>query len=661
MTREYVLKPAEYHRPAQIDYAAQLNPQQLAAVQAAPGPVLVIAGAGSGKTRTLTYRVAWLIEHGVPPDRILLMTFTNKAAREMLQRVETLLGGDIAGLWGGTFHHVGNRALRRHAHLLGYRNDFTILDREDAGDLVSACIADAKIDTTKERFPKGDLLVDVFSMAVNTGRTIGEVLAEQYPYFEQFKETIASLQQRYHERKMTTNAMDYDDLLLNWLRLLREHPEVRDLYQQRFQHVLVDEYQDTNTIQAELIDRLAAGHRNIMVVGDDSQSIYSWRGANFRNIISFPDRYPGAQVYKIETNYRSVPQILRVANEVIRANTQQFPKALQAVRRSGARPWLVVAGVDTQQAQYVGQRILELRDEGYRLNDIAVLYRSHFHCMEVQMELKRRNIPFLVTSGLRFFEQAHIKDVAAYLRFAINTGDELAFKRMTQLMPGIGGKTAVKLWTQLLGGKPLGALTAGVPQKAKPAWEQAVATLAELGEESVRNRPSEMIRRVIECGYDDYLKEHYTNYAARLDDLVQLQLYAQRFQSTEQFLSDLSLMTNLEVEDETAPEQEDGEYLRLSTVHQAKGQEWGAVFAISLADGLFPSGKALDNIEGEEEERRLFYVAITRAKDELYLSYPLLRRNNGGQDALQKPSRFLAEIAAGLMETLRLRDSFTSF
>ena len=661
MTREYVLKPTGRQQPLQIDYAAQLNPQQLAAVQAPPGPVLVIAGAGSGKTRTLTYRVAWLIEQGVPPDRILLMTFTNKAAREMLQRVETLLGGDVGGLWGGTFHHVGNRVLRRHASLLGYRSDFAILDREDAGDLAHACITDAKIDTTKERFPKGDVLVEVFSMAVNTERPLGEVLATQYPYFEQFKETIASLQQRYHERKLKTNAMDYDDLLLNWLRLMREYPDVRDLYQQRFQHVLVDEYQDTNTIQAELIDRLAAHHRNVMVVGDDSQSIFSWRGANFRNIISFPDRYPGAQTYKIETNYRSVPQILRVANEAIRANVNQFPKALQAVRRSGARPWLVVAGDDNQQAQYIGQRILELRDEGCRLNDIAVLYRSHFHCMEVQMELKRRNIPFLVTSGMRFFEQAHIKDVAAYLRFAINANDELAFKRMTQLLPGIGGKTADKLWNAVLGGKPMAALTATVPQKAKSAWEQAVATITELRDEAVRNRPAEMIRRVIECGYDDYLKQQYTNYTARLDDLAQLQLYAQRFQTTEQFLSDLSLMTNLEVEDETAPTQEDEEYLRLSTVHQAKGQEWAAVFVISLADGLFPSGKALDNVEGEEEERRLFYVAVTRAKDELYLSYPLLRRTNGGQDALQRPSRFLAEIPVGLMETLRLRDSFGSF
>jgi len=658
MTQEYVLKPFQRATPLRIDYAAELNPQQLAAVQASAGPMLVIAGAGSGKTRTLTYRVAWLIEQGVPPDRILLMTFTNKAAREMLQRVERLLGGEAGRVWGGTFHHVGNRVLRRHAKLLGYRNDYTILDREDGGDLINACLADANIDTTKERFPKGDVLAEVFSLVVNTERALAEVLGQQYPYFSHLEGQIAEVQRHYAQRKLKTNAMDYDDLLLNWLRLMREHADVRDLYQRRFQCVLVDEYQDTNRIQADLIDTLAAQHRNVMVVGDDSQSIFSWRGANFRNIISFPQRYPDAQVFKIETNYRSVPQILSVANEAIRANVHQFPKQLQAVRKSGPKPWLLSCLDDDQQAQFVGQRILELRDEGCRLNDIAVLYRSHFHCLEVQMELARRNIPFIVTSGLRFFEQAHIKDVAAFLRFAINPGDELAFKRMARLLPGIGGKTADKLWSAVASGQSLAALTASVPAKGRTAWQQVVATMDELREESVRNRPSEMIRRVVECVYDDYLKQHYTNYAARLEDLNQLQIFAQRFAATEAFLSELSLMTNLEVEDETAPAMEDEEYLRLSTVHQAKGQEWGAVFVISLADGLFPSVKSLTSPDGEEEERRLFYVAITRAKDELYLSFPLVRRSSSGQETLQKPSRFIGEIPPGLLEVLKLNMEF---
>ncbi|MCX7825683.1 MAG: ATP-dependent helicase [Verrucomicrobiae bacterium] len=654
MAQEYVLKLFQRATPLRIDYAAALNPQQLAAVQAPAGPMLVIAGAGSGKTRTLTYRVAWLIEHGVPPDRILLMTFTNKAAREMLRRVEHLLGGEAGRVWGGTFHHVGNRILRRHARLLGYGNDYTILDREDAGDLINACLADARIDTTKERFPKGDVLAEVFSLVVNTERPLGEVLGQQYPYFSHLAGQIAEVQRTYAQRKLKTNAMDYDDLLVNWLRLMREHTDVRDLYQRRFQHVLVDEYQDTNRLQADLVDTLAAQHRNVMVVGDDSQSIFSWRGANFRNIITFPQRYAGARIFKIETNYRSVPQILAVANEAIRANVHQFPKELRAVRKSGPKPWLLSCMDDDQQAQFVAQRILELRDEGCRLNDIAVLYRSHFHCLEVQMELARRNIPFIVTSGLRFFEQAHIKDVAAFLRFAINPGDELAFKRVARLLPGIGGKTADKLWAAVAAGQTLAALTAGVPAKARPAWQQLTATMDELREETVRNRPSEMIRRVVECLYDDYLKAHYTNYTSRLEDLNQLQSFAQRFATTEAFLSELSLMTNLEVEDETAPAMEDEEYLRLSTVHQAKGQEWTAVFVISLAEGLFPSAKSLAQPDGEEEERRLFYVAVTRAKDELYLSFPLVRRSSTGQETLQKPSRFIGEIPPGLLEVLKL-------
>lgn len=654
MSREYVLNPVERSEPLRIDYAALLNEQQLAAVRAPAGPILVIAGAGSGKTRTLTYRVAWLIEHGVPADRILLMTFTNKAAREMLQRVEQLLGGDVHRIWGGTFHHVGNRVLRRHATLLGYKSDFSIMDREDAKDLVNACLADAKIDTTKERFPKGDVLADVFSLAINTERTIAQVLAEHYPYFEHLAEEVAKVETAYRERKLKTNAMDYDDLLLNWLRLMRERADLRALYQQRFQYVLVDEYQDTNKIQADLIDLLAAQHRNIMVVGDDSQSIYSWRGANFQNIITFPDRYAGTQVFKIETNYRSIPEILDLANESISANIRQFPKELQAVRKSGTKPWLIQCSDGNQQANFVAQRILELRDEGYQLNDLAVLYRSHFHCMEVQMELQRRNIPFTVTSGIRFFEQAHIKDVAAYLRYAINPGDELAFKRAVQLLPGVGGKTADRLWALASGGKPLAKMDNDAPKKAAADWKQFVATVAELREPALANQPGAMICRVIECGYDDHLKSRFANYTARLEDLNQLQIFAQRFESTEDFLSDLALMTNVEAEDETAPAQEGEERVRLSTVHQAKGQEWGVVFVIYLNDGMFPSVKSLEDRDGEEEERRLFYVAVTRAKDELYLSYPLLRFNASQQELLQKPSRFVLEVPRELMEEVKV-------
>ncbi len=360
MSREYHLQPFRAPIELQIDYAGELNEQQHAAVTAVPGPALVIAGAGSGKTRTLTYRVAWLIEQGISPDRILLLTFTNKAAKEMMRRVGDLLGRDLPELWGGTFHSIGNRILRLHADRLGFGRDFTILDRDDAKELLSACVTDAKIDVKATRFPKADVLGDIFSMAVNTHRSAEEIVAAQHGHFSHLVPQITDLQRRYVERKRAANAMDFDDLLVLWLRLLQDNPDVAELYQRRFQFVLVDEYQDTNRLQADVIDLLAARHKNVMVVGDDAQSIYAWRGANFANILKFPERYPGTQVYKIETNYRSVPEILAVANAAIAANTSQFHKELVPARRSGSKPVLVICGEAAEQAAFIAQRALEL-------------------------------------------------------------------------------------------------------------------------------------------------------------------------------------------------------------------------------------------------------------------------------------------------------------
>src|SRR5205814_1086751 len=447
MSRDYVVQPFRAPVNLQIDYAHELNPQQRAAVTAPPGPALVIAGAGAGKTRTLTYRVAFLLEQGIPADRILLLTFTNKAAREMMRRAADLLGGDISSLWGGTFHSIGNRILRRHADLLGYQRGFTILDREDAKDLMAACIDEANIDIKATRFPKADALADIFSLALNTGKTIRQLVEERHDYFIPLAPQIEDVARRYTERKRATGVMDFDDLLVLWLRLLQEHAETREQYQRRFQFILVDEYQDTNKLQSDLVDLLAARHHNVMVVGDDSQSIYSWRGANFQNILQFPKRYPEARIYRIETNYRSTPEILSLANAAIAANVHQFGKQLTTNRGSGVKPVLVPCLDADQQAAFVARRVLELREGGIPLNDMAVLYRSHFHALELQLELTRRKIPFGITSGIRFYEQAHIKDVAAYLRFVCNPRDELAFKRLTKLLPGIGGKRADKLWT----------------------------------------------------------------------------------------------------------------------------------------------------------------------------------------------------------------------
>lgn len=681
MQREYVLQPFRAAVDLQIDYARELNPQQLAAVTAPPGPALVLAGAGAGKTRTLIYRVAYLLEQGVPADRILLLTFTNKAAREMMRRVTDLLGNELSDLWGGTFHSIGHRFLRRHAQAIGYQNNFTIMDREDARDLVKACIGASEIDTKSTRFPKPDVVAEIISFAVNTRSTIPRTVGEQYPFFIDVVPQLEKLATMYATRKRDTNVMDFDDLLVLWLKLLHDDEQVRERYQRRFQFVLVDEYQDTNKIQGEIIDLLAAKHENVMVVGDDSQSIYSWRGANFKNILEFPKRFAKAQIYKIETNYRSTPEILKVANAAIAANQNQFAKELAPARNSGMKPAIVPCGNAHEQAAFVAQRMLELREEGVDLNEMAVLYRSHFHALELQLELTRRNIPFAITSGIRFFEQAHLKDVTAYLKLIVNPQDELAFKRLVQLLPGIGAKSADKLWQEFssqLGSisfdpesKPVTQPLATAiqrcstlaPKKAEKAWANFAITLSQLEAEDVRNSPAKMIKLILEAGYEDYLEDTYDNYLMRKDDIVQLANFAAQFKSTEEFLSQLSLLSNLEAEAE-APANKDEEQVRLSTIHQAKGLEFEVVFVIMLCDGLFPSARSLEIPEGEEEERRLFYVAITRAKNELYLTYPYIRTMAGYEgEALQQASRFLSEIPAELIDEWKLRatDSFRSW
>jgi len=669
MPRDYVLQPFSAPVHLQIDYAKELNAQQHAAVTAPPGPALVIAGAGSGKTRTLIYRVAFLLEQGIPPERILLLTFTNKASREMMRRVADLLGTELSSLWGGTFHSIGNRVLRRHARLIGYQPDFSIMDREDAKDLLQACVDEMQIDVKATRFPKAEVLGDIFSLASNKEKTIPEILGEQFPYFSELSEQIAQVREKYVARKRSTNAMDFDDLLLLWVKLLKDHAEVREDYQRRFQFVLVDEYQDTNKIQGELIDLLVARHKNIMAVGDDSQSIYSWRGAHFQNIVNFPERYPAAKLYRIETNYRSTPEILELANAAIAANANQFEKHLTSARKSGAKPVLVMCDNGDQQAAFVAQRMLELRDEGTPLNNMAVLYRSHFHALELQMELTRRNIPFSITSGIRFFEQAHVKDVAAYLKLVTNPRDELSFKRIVRLLPGIGGKTADKLWAcfnshidgALAGGTnslatALQKCTASIPKRSAVAWAQLMATTAQLESPDVRNSASRMIELILDAGYEEYLKERYPNFQDRREDLDRLAAYAQRFQTIEEFLTQLALQTSVEEAEESGGREKDDEMVRLSSIHQSKGLEFDVVFIIMLCDGLFPSSRSSESLEGEEEERRLFYVAITRARNELYLSYPFMRRgNHPGEELMQRPSRFLNELPKELLEEWNLR------
>jgi DNA helicase-2/ATP-dependent DNA helicase PcrA len=696
MSREYTLQRAPHATGINIDYAAELNEQQLAAVTATPGPLLVIAGAGSGKTRTLTYRVAYLLENGIDPRNILLLTFTNKAARQMLDRVANLLPVDASGLWGGTFHSIGNRMLRRHGSALGYSSGFTIMDREDQKDLIDTVVAAAGINPKEIRFPKGDVLAEIFSFVINTETPIDALLAEKFPYFLPLLEQITDVHARYEKKKKKTNSMDFDDLLEKTLRMLKEHEHIADFYRRQFQFILVDEYQDTNKIQADFIDTLAAEHRNVMVVGDDAQSIYSWRGANFKNILAFPERYPDAQVFKIELNYRSVPEILHVANAAIAANVKQFRKELAATRPSNAfRPAVVGLNDGSEQARFIAQRILELRDEGIALDDIAVLYRAHYHAIELQLELSRRGIPYLITSGVRFFEQAHVKDVTSFVRFVANPRDEVAFKRMVKLLPGIGNKSADnywRVWEASLGetspvagvgdpgqngeaagsaettptpagitdpgysGVNFGELLRAIPvgAKSRKSWEQLAHTLDEIAPGGQLNPPSEMITSIVEAIYDDYAKANFTNYELRREDLNQLAAFARQFKDVNEFLSQLALISNIDAEP-ALDQSTDTEAVNLSSVHQAKGLEYHTVFVIWLTDGMFPSTRSLETRDAIEEERRLFYVAITRARDELYLTFPHMRLSGGFGDIFQRPSRFLKEIPTQLIEDWQIR------
>ena len=706
--RRYTLKtPAKATKTYRVPYEQELNSEQLEVVYAGEGPLLVIAGAGSGKTRTLTYRVSRLIEDGVDPSDILLLTFTNKAAREMLSRVEELVTVDTRRIWGGTFHSIGNRLLRRNAEAIGYRSNFTILDDEDAKEMMEAAISSAGIKTLERRFPKGDVLLDIYSFVLNTRTPLELHLEDNYPHFALYKEEIVDVFRRYKERKRNANAMDFDDLLLHWKSILEGDPAIAEPLKRRFRYILVDEYQDTNKLQADVVDLMASVRRNIMVVGDDAQSIYSFRGASFENILTFPLRFPDTTIYKLETNYRSSRQILELANRTIEHNRYQFRKELRAVRGDGPEP--AVVGVDDvfEQAAFVAQRILELRDEGETLDDIAVLYRSHYQSLELQMELSRRLIPYEIRSGVRFFEQAHIKDVIAYLRIVTNTRDELSWKRVLKLYPKVGEKTAAEIWARISESiNPLERFLKGLDVSGRgvnASLNSIRDILRILDGEGMRHNPSEAIRIVVERGYGDYARSKFPNAQARLDDLEQLSQYALRYEDVNAFLDEVALANPIAGEDVATVGPED-EKVVLSSVHQAKGLEWRTVFLIWLAEGRFPSSRALrvpggivrvdpkkippsfevahmldgvvtdpesdipmlpmpeksdesseekadDSsklielvIPGEEEERRLFYVAVTRARQELYLVFPVMARDRGGLDVLMEPSRFIREL-----------------
>lgn len=632
-----------------IDYAKALNPEQRAAVLASDGPLFVLAAAGTGKTQTLVYRVAHLVEKGINPQRILLLTFTNRAAREMLERAQGLVGRSVGGLWGGTFHHMANRILRRQAQRLGYGLDFTILDQDDSRAMIRACLE--TLGLKGKDFPKADVLNALFSGALNRRQELRAALEQRYANHPIDVADVLRVHQAYEKKKHDQNAMDFDDLLINGLKLFQEHGEVLAHYQEQFQYVLVDEYQDTNPIQADWVDLIAAGHRNLLVVGDDFQSIYSWRGADYRNIMTFPKRYPDAQHFKLVTNYRSTPEILTVANICIANNPRQFQKELRATRPAHQKPIMALLRDGGHQARYLIEQAQRLRRAGYAWQDMAVLYRAHHHALELQLLLAAERIPYVVTSGVRFFEQAHIKDACALLRLLHNPGDEMAFMRLLELLPGVGPRTAARLWKGLgqrfVSGDSAQrrGLSEALPVPARRVWSSLEPLLEAYISDDLKDDPGELVFQFLKLFYDQYLLDNYEDFQRRRDDLQETIAFMAGFESLETFLNEVALVTNLDAEPDCRNAVA-GDCLRLSTVHQAKGLEWKVVFIIWAADGMFPSNRSLSEAGGEDEERRLFYVAVTRAKDELYLCVPEVRRMPDGGINLLAPSRFLQEIDA---------------
>ncbi|MCR4314078.1 MAG: ATP-dependent helicase [Candidatus Uhrbacteria bacterium] len=650
--KEFVLQDDFDLEKANIDYRKELNAEQLNVVLNGDGACLVLAGAGSGKTRTITYRVAYLLERGVSPESILLVTFTNKAAKEMLSRVEGLLGRYPTGLWGGTFHSIANRLLRIYGSSLGYTNNFTILDQEDAKSLIKVCIKSLNVDTTSRRFPSPAKVHAMISYAQNSGRVMSDVIESKYPSFIELAPVIERIAELYADRKRQADSMDFDDLLLKLRELLYHHEGVRQKLAHQFEYILVDEYQDTNVVQAEIVRQLASEHGNILVVGDDAQSIYSFRAAEIRNILGFPQTYADTKTFRLTTNYRSSPEILAVANSSITQNKDQFQKELTAVRSPLEKPSLVPASNAAQEAQFIAQKILALREEGMPLSEMAVLFRAAFHSQTLEFELMKRDIPYEYRGGLKFFERAHVKDIVSHLRIRQNSKDEVAWMRILGLLNGVGLTSAEKMASQFRDYESLEQIVStnpNVPKRAQVGWDGLKKTLEKMVREE---QPSELIRAVLAGDYREYLEAEYPDFMDRLEDLEQFALFAEGYTSLQTFLDEVSLTGEYGALREEGGV-EDEEKMILSTIHQAKGLEWDAVFVMHLVDGKFPIGAALNEDGGLEEERRLFYVATTRARKELFFTYPI----TSGWDTLMlsQPSMFLQELPEGLLEEVKLK------
>ena len=647
-------------RNFRIKYAEVLNPAQLEAVTHREGPLLVVAGAGSGKTRTLIYRVARLIESGVPPGAILLLTFTRRASQEMLRRAEQLVGDRTRAVAGGTFHSFANTVLRKWGEPLGLKPNFTILDRADMEDVINLLRSRMGFGSRERRFPKKGTLAEAISMARNKRRVLEEEIQLDFPHLIEHSGEILQLAQKYEAYKRERGLLDYDDLLDKLVELLQQYANVRKRLSDTYRYIMIDEYQDTNEVQAEIVRLLAMNHQNVMAVGDDAQSIYSFRGANFRNILDFPKIFANARIVKLEENYRSIQGILDVANEVISRAAEKYTKVLFTRRRGEVRPMLVRAADEHMQSRFVAQRILELREEGIELGEIAVLFRSSFHSFDLELELQRRDIPFIKRGGFKFIETAHVKDVLAHLRVVANPADAVSWLRALTLVKGVGNRTAERLIEVLIAApEPEKALIASsavsiARGEGPDGFRRLAELLAAMRGES--KRPAEQVAATI-AYYMPLMREAYPDdYPKRERDLEHFQNITERYRSLQSMLSDMALEPpNDSLGGVLATDTED-ELLTLSTIHSAKGLEWKVVFLIWAADGRFPGPQSMDP-EDLEEERRLMYVAATRAKDELYLSYPIYMFDRAMGYTMGRVSRFLEDVAPEILPTAMLQES----
>jgi DNA helicase-2/ATP-dependent DNA helicase PcrA len=639
-----------------IDFEKELNEEQLKIVNNIKGPMLVIAGAGSGKTRTIVYSVAKLLLSGIPPNQVMLVTFTNKASNEMIKRVETLLGKRPKGIWAGTFHSIANRFIRKYAKTLGLKPNYTIMDETDSKTLMKLSMEKAKTKEIEERFPTSAMIKEILSFSINCNKSIHDIVLWKYPQFDTTNiiKKLEELYKIYQEKKAKDNLVDFDDLLIYWNELLN-YRAVAQSIAKNIKYVLVDEYQDTNYIQDEIIYKIVNQNpdHNVMAVGDDAQSIYAFRGANYQNILNFEKKYKSCKRYTITYNYRSVPNILDLANNSIEHNKKQFKKNMRAIRQGGIMPFLVNVSDEDEQARFIANQILKLRSDDYELNEMAVLIRAGSHSLKIELELNAKNIPYEVRAGVAFFERAHIKDVLVHLRIIENSYDEISWFRIFSIIPGIGSTSAAKIFQMIsntrdpmkvLVNKNLIASRMEGSRLSKVGIKNLVSHLKKIIDFSPEDNPAEVIRDLAII-LENHIKIKYENWKDRIDDLKQLSIYAQNFPSIRKFLENLSLnLSNLESKIVLSRDQgEEEKPLVLSTIHRAKGLEWKVVFIPMLCEDFFPSNRVIDDPEAFEEERRVFYVAITRAKDHLYLLSPsIIKTYRGFQTA--RLSQFVSEL-----------------